>query len=100
LKDDGVVDKLVLLDLQMIKYARPTVDLAYFLGSSSTAKFRKTHLKHLQKVYHDSLSQQLVKFGYPLEIYPFTQFITDFDETWVFGFTTGCMHVQVYQLLI
>jgi uncharacterized protein YhfF len=41
--DNGEVSEVLLLDLQLMKFSRVTVDLAYLFGSSSLAKFRDEH---------------------------------------------------------
>ncbi len=85
-----------MLDLQLIKYARPTVDLAYFIGSSSTPAWREKYLKQLLKIYSDALTEELVKFGYPVSTYTYDQMIADFKDCWIFGFHSCVMHTQVY----
>jgi hypothetical protein len=37
-------DSTVILDLQTVKYGRPGIELAYFLGSSTSPDQRNTHL--------------------------------------------------------
>jgi hypothetical protein len=75
--------------------SRVTVDLAYLFGSSSFAKFRDEHLDGLLKIYYEKLIQDLETFGYPKSVYPFDKFLSDYEDTWVFGFVMGCMHIQV-----
>jgi hypothetical protein len=93
--DNGEIDDVLLLDLQLMKFTRVTVDLAYFFGSSSFYKFRAEHLDGLLKVYHKKLIQELAIFGYPKSVYTFEKFLSDYEDTWVFGFVMGCMHIQV-----
>jgi hypothetical protein len=83
------------LDFQLMKLTRVTVDLAYFFGTSSTAKFRARFLDDLLKIYHTKLIQDLEIFGYKNSVYPLEQFVADFEDTWVFGFIMGCFHMQV-----
>ena len=91
----GQISDLTLLDLQLMKYCRPTVDLTYFFGSSSFAPFRKEHLKSLLKIYHDKLTRELEVFGYK-DIYSYEDLLKDFEDTWGFGFACSLLHVQVY----
>ena len=91
---EGKEKDVTLLDLQLMKYTRPTVDLAYFFGSSSSAAFRKEHLKSLLEIYHKKLCQELEIFGYS-QVYSLEQLHADFEDTWAFGFVISCLHVQV-----
>ena len=91
---EKIVEKLVLLDLQLIKYARPTVDLAYFIGSSTSPSFRAANLKKCLEFYHEALTQELEAFGYKT-VYSLDLLKSDFQDCWMFGYFVGCMHVQV-----
>jgi hypothetical protein len=93
--ENGEVDNVVLLDLQLMKFTRVTADLAYFFGSSSTVKFRAEFLDDLLRIYHTKLIQDLETFGYRNSVYPLDHFLADFEDTWVFGFIIGCFHMQV-----
>ena len=88
------MEELFLLDLQMIKYTRPTVDLAYFLGSSTTPKFRAANLRKCLEMYHSSLVDELEQFGYDKDLYTLDQLMADFKDCWMFGYFINCMHVQ------
>lgn len=98
LKDDGCSDEVTLLDLQLMKYTRPTVDLAYFFGSSSLASFRQEHLNSLLKVYHEKLTEELQIFGYSKDLYTFQDLLDDFEDTWAFGFIVSCLHIQILNM--
>ena len=63
---DGKGSDVTLLDLQLMKYSRPSVDLAYFFGSSTYPSFREMYLEELLKVYHQTLVDELAIFGYKL----------------------------------
>lgn len=90
---------MTLLDLQLMKYSRPTVDLAYFFGSSTYPSFRQMHLEELLKIYHQTLTQELTTFGYSpqsdLVQYTFEDLKDDFEDTWGFGFALACLHIQI-----
>lgn len=92
--EDGSCKDITIIDLQLMKYTRPTVDLAYFFGSSTDATFRKKHLPSLLKTYHETLTSELKTLGYE-NLYSFQDLIEDFDDTWGFGFVMSCLHVQV-----
>ena len=92
--EDGSCKDITIIDLQLMKYTRPTVDLAYFFGSSTDASFRKKHLPSLLKTYHETLTSELKTLGYE-NLYSFQDLLEDFDDTWGFGFVMSCLHVQV-----
>ena len=81
-----------------MKYARPTVDLAYFFGSSTYFKFREEHLHELLQFYHQKLTAELAFFGHK-DVYTFEELMADYDDTWVFGFSISCLHIQVKKQL-
>ena len=92
--EDGSCKDITIIDLQLMKYTRPTVDLAYFFGSSTDATFRKKHLPSLLKTYHETLTSELKTLGYE-NLYSFQDLLEDFEDTWGFGFVMSCLHVQV-----
>ena len=92
--ENGKCQNVTLLDLQLMKYARSTVDLAYFFGSSTSVSFRKEYLNELLQIYHKKLTKELEKFGY-VNIYSYDNLMHDFEQTWGFGFMTGQFHAHV-----
>ena len=92
--EDGKATDVTLLDLQLMKYSRPTVDLAYFFGSSTYPSFRQMHLEELLKIYHQTLTQELTTFGYSVS-YSLEDLKDDFEDTWGFGFALACLHIQI-----
>jgi hypothetical protein len=92
--ENGSYKDITILDLQLMKYSRPTVDLVYFFGSSTDAAFRKKHKESLLRIYHESLTAELKVFGYE-NLYSFDDLLKDFEDTWGFGFVMSCFHVQV-----
>ncbi len=92
---NGIIERLVLIDLQLAKYAKPAVDLVYFFGSSTSYKFRENHLDSLLRLYHSTLHKELKEFGYTTELYTFQQLLDDFQDCWPFGFTLSCAHIAV-----
>ena len=85
----------MLIDMQIMRVANPSVDLVYLLYSSSNNDSRKHHLKEWLKVYHDSLLQDLKSFGYSESVYPFEELEKDIDQACLFGIFFGQMHCQV-----
>ena len=92
--EGGKSTDVTLLDLQLMKYSRPSVDLAYFFGSSTYPSFRQMHLEELLKIYHQTLRQELSTFGNSLN-YTLEDLKADFEDTWGFGFALACLHIQI-----
>ncbi len=85
-----------ILDFQLVRRARPTVDLAYFLASSLIPETRRRHLDNLLSDYYRTLADSLNSLGYDAgELYPYTSLKTDFKECYIFGIVSGLMHAQV-----
>lgn len=53
--DSGKVEKTCLLDLQVSRYASPTIDILHFLYTSTQAELRWQHFEGLLQVYHKTL---------------------------------------------
>ena len=79
----------------MVRRGRPTIDLAYLLGSSTSPEFRKEHLDEILSFYHKTLIDLLTSFGYSAQVYPYDQLEKDFEECFVFGFVMAIMHAMV-----
>ena len=92
--ENGECEDVTFLDLQLMKYARPTVDLAYFFGSSTSVSFRKTHLNNLLIKYHNKLTEELNVFGYQ-NLYSFADLSRDYQDTLAFSFMIGQFHNHV-----
>ena len=80
-----------------MKYSRPTVDLAYFFGSSTYPSFRQIYLEELLKVYHQTLLEELSIFGHSVS-YTLEDLKHDFNDTWGFGFAIACFHIQLVNM--
>lgn len=52
---------VVVLDWQGVGYARGTIDVSYFLGTSLTTEDRRAHERDLVKLYHDGLTARGVQ---------------------------------------
>lgn len=91
-------DKLMgmkMLDLQLTRYGRLPLDLAYFFCSSIDDEMRNEKLTELLRHYHQMLTECLVSYGYTEALYPFEKFVADFDDCFTFGFLTGTFICQV-----
>ena len=85
-----------MLDFQVVRRARPAIDLAYFFCSSTTTEFRKRHLDELLRFYYDLLNAELTRLGHDAEsVFPFSRLISDFDECFIFGYGKGQMHAML-----
>ncbi|EDW33749.1 GL27004 [Drosophila persimilis] len=58
---------LRLIDWQLMRYASPVTDLAYFLFTCTTRAFRQRHLQAMLEEYHVQLGQQLTRLGESVE---------------------------------
>jgi len=52
-KSGNKPEEIVLIDLQMVREACPTMDMVYVLYSSTDSEFRKKHLDEMLELYHD-----------------------------------------------
>ena len=57
--------------------------------------FRDKHRYEIIDTYHKKLVANLVRLGYPKDVYPYLQFKKDTKECMVFGYCMGSMHAQV-----
>ena len=93
--EDGSLKDIMLIDMQIMRVANPSVDLVYMLYSSSNNDARKDNLNNWLKVYHDTLIEDLKSLGYPESVYPFEDLEKDIDHARLFGVIMGLMHCQV-----
>ncbi len=93
--DNGKLLGMKVLDLQMVRYSRLSLDLAYFFCSSTDFDLREKNLGELLRHYHSALTGYLKKFGYPSSLYPYDKFQSEFDDCFTFGFITGTFISQV-----
>jgi hypothetical protein len=80
---------------QFVKVSRPTIDLNYFLCSSTTSDFRAKNFDQLIRFYHEALVGALQRLGYPPDVYPLSDLIDDYNDCFVFGLAVGMFHAQV-----
>lgn len=91
----GKLESMKMLDLQIMRYSRLSLDLAYFFCSSTDDEIRKTHLESLLEFYHSRLIRNLGEYGYPASVFTFEEFKAEFDDCFTFGFITGTFLCQV-----
>lgn len=53
--------QVCLIDWQLMRYASPVTDLAYFLFSCTTQQFRRQHYNSMLDAYHQELCAQLTR---------------------------------------
>ena len=93
--EDGSLKDIMLIDMQIIRVANPSIDLAYLLYSSSNNEARKEKLIEWLHIYHDALIDDLKALGYSGAEYPFEELEKDIDHSRLFGVIMGLMHCQV-----
>lgn len=85
----------MLIDMQIMRIANPSIDLVYLLYSSSNNDDRKEKVTQWLKIYHDTLMDDLKALGYSGSEYPFDELEKDIDHARLFGVIMGLMHCQV-----
>ena len=85
----------MLIDMQIIRVANPSIDLAYLLYSSTNNDARKERLNAWLQVYHETLMENLKDYGYAESVYPFGELEKDIEHARLFGVFMGLMHCQV-----
>ncbi len=93
--EGNVLKDLKIIDLQLLRLSRPTLDLANFYANSTMPKFRQKHEKEWNDLFYQELSSTLTKLGYdPGAVYPkarFLQDLVDFD-VWLLHYSfTRCL---------
>ncbi len=89
-------DAVKLLDLQIIRYARPAVDLVRLMACCTRAKFRHENTTELLKHYYEVIARRMKALGHdPDKVYPWDSLKSDYDECFVFGFVMAGFHLQV-----
>ena len=93
---DGKIEDVRTLDLQLSRLARPSIDLAYFFGSSLSPQLRHEEGDRLMKLYHTTLVKKLVGLGYPEDLYTFQDLKDDYKECLPFKHIMSIMHAMVH----
>ncbi|XP_017010764.2 uncharacterized protein pkm [Drosophila takahashii] len=65
--EGGVLEDVRLIDWQLMRYASPVTDLAYFLFTCTSRDFRQRHLKNILEDYYEELGVQLKRLGEQLD---------------------------------
>ncbi|KAH8265884.1 hypothetical protein KR038_009213, partial [Drosophila bunnanda] len=64
---DGELQDVRLIDWQLMRYASPITDLAYFLFTCTSRDFRQRHLNQVLQDYYEELGQHLSRLGEQVE---------------------------------
>ncbi|KAH8409100.1 hypothetical protein KR009_006842 [Drosophila setifemur] len=59
----GELEDVRLIDWQLMRYASPVTDLAYFLFTCTSRTFRQRHMRDMLEEYHAELGQHLTRLG-------------------------------------
>ncbi|XP_017042128.1 uncharacterized protein LOC108088699 [Drosophila ficusphila] len=63
----GVLDDVRLIDWQLMRYASPVTDLAYFLFTCTSRGFRQRNLRNMLEDYYEELGLHLNRLGEEVE---------------------------------
>ena len=94
-EEGGGLISIKCLDLQYVRRARPTVDLVYLFGTSTSPEFREEKLEEMLRFYHESLVKHLERLGYPRDTYAYDNLLEDYRDSFAFGFVVAQFHSQV-----
>ncbi|XP_063225230.1 uncharacterized protein LOC134532595 [Bacillus rossius redtenbacheri] len=83
--------EVCLIDLQMVKYASPAIDLHYFLSSSLADGIRDEHEDRLLECYHQTLVDTLESVGLNAGVYSIDDLKKDYADKAHVGFHLGVM---------
>lgn len=61
----GLVDDVKLIDLQVMRYTSPTIDLLHFLYSSTDTELRREHYDDLMDIYQRTLLEYIESMAAP-----------------------------------
>ena len=61
-----------MVDLALVCYRNPTIDLVYFAYISTTYEFRKKYMDSLLDIYHKQLTKTLAALGIDPSVYILT----------------------------
>ncbi len=89
-------DEIKLVDWQICRRSRPTTDLGYFLGSSTSPEWRKANLDAMLDFYYEKLGHYLNRVDINIdECYPKQTFLSDVNSTRAFLYYCGLLHAVI-----
>ncbi|XP_069183183.1 uncharacterized protein [Procambarus clarkii] len=83
------IEGIKLIDWGNTSWGSPFFDLQYLLHASTTHTIRTTHLEELLHHYHSTFTRLAAKLGSPAASWNFTQFMIDWEKTYILGFFLG-----------
>ncbi|KAJ8879474.1 hypothetical protein PR048_020082 [Dryococelus australis] len=83
-------EEVCLIDLQLIRYGSPALDLQYFFATSLADNVREKYEDILLEEYHKALSATLRSVTLKPITYSLEDLRHDFQEKAAFGFNMGC----------
>ncbi len=80
----------------MCKNTSPALDLSYALTTCTDGHKRIKELPRWQRIYYDKLRSDMKVFGYDTDlIYPFDDFLKDYDHYHDFAVAISLQHAMV-----
>lgn len=86
---------VMLIDFQLSRVGSPASDIVYFLTSSTSLDSRKAHLEQWLQFYHNTLTEDLLTYGYSNEIFTYQDLLDEINHLWPFALECGIMHAEV-----
>merc|ERR1711892_1534686 len=89
---NNTVEQAMFIDFQIASYHSPTLDLAYFMTSSTTGEFRRQHLSHVLTYYHTIFMLTVQRLGSSVD-YSFEDLESDYKKSYLWGlnFSVGAL---------
>ncbi len=96
---DDATDKIkdyVMLDFQCCRISSPAIDLIYAIVTGTRGEVRMEKTADWLKIYHEKFTADMKSFGYDAaKVYPFEDFVKDYDDAYAYGFCWAVSHAQV-----
>ncbi|XP_030382077.1 uncharacterized protein LOC115629698 [Scaptodrosophila lebanonensis] len=91
-----VVSNVRLIDWQLMRYASPVTDLAYFFFTCTTHEFRVQHFERMLDVYYEELTLHLTRLGANgSELFPRREFEAQLHEKFAVGLLLAMMVLPI-----
>ncbi|CAL8123634.1 unnamed protein product [Orchesella dallaii] len=78
----------IAIDLQMVNYNSPAIDLSVYLHASVNDKVRQDHLQEILTLYFSTLKETTKKLSHPMDL-NFEEFYAIYQKKLKFGFWFG-----------
>lgn len=97
--EDGTVNDVCLLDLQINRYASLALDLNYFLIMSLDGKVRRANITVFLKAYYDSFESVYNASGRQMQ-FTYDELLEEYNNKYDFGYLMGLMTLPILLLRI